>query len=94
VLQVISIPFIIVTFGFFLLVINAIILHLTAWLVEGFHVSGFLSALCASLVISVVSMFLGYNRNGNTRRVEYCNREPPFIQGNEPPPGKGPIIDV
>ena len=61
-LRLISLPFIILTFGFFLLVINALLLWLTATLVPGFHVGGFWPAVRASLVISIVSFFLGYSR--------------------------------
>ncbi len=93
VMQLVSIPFIIMTFGLFLLVINALMLRMTAWLVEGFHVSGFWPAVGASLVISIVSMFLGYNRK-ETTKVTTNEDQPPFTNGNEPPPGKGPIIDV
>jgi len=93
VMQVISIPFIIMTFGLFLLVINALLIRMTAWLVNGFHVSGFWSAVGASLVISIVSMFFGYNRL-KKRVVAPDDDEPTFTAGNGPPPGKGPIIDV
>ena len=52
-LRLISLPFIILTFGIFLLVINALLLGLTAWLVPGFHVAGFWPAVWASLVVSL-----------------------------------------
>jgi putative membrane protein len=54
-----SIPFIIVTLGIFLLVINALMLMLTAqiadWLDIGFHVEGFWNALGGSIVITLVN---------------------------------------
>jgi putative membrane protein len=57
-----SIPFIIVTLGLFLLVINALMLMLTAWIAGGigigFHVEGFWNALGGSLVISFVNWFI------------------------------------
>lgn len=50
---------IVVTFGLFLLVINAAMLTLTAWLGQQFglpfHVDGFWSAMLGSLVISIVT---------------------------------------
>lgn len=55
---ILTIPFTILTFGLFLLVINAIMLSLTSVLVPGFAVSGFLSALIGSLIVSVVAGFL------------------------------------
>jgi putative membrane protein len=57
-----SIPFIIVTLGLFLLVINALMLMLTAWIAGGigigFHVEGFWNALWGSLVITFVNWFI------------------------------------
>jgi putative membrane protein len=54
-----SIPFIIVTLGLFLLVINALMLMLTAWIAGGvgigFHVQGFWNALWGSIVITLVN---------------------------------------
>jgi putative membrane protein len=54
-----SIPFIIVTLGLFLLVINALMLMLTAWIAGGvgigFHVEGFWNALGGSIVITIVN---------------------------------------
>ena len=50
---------VILTFGLFLLVINALMLQLSAWLAAqvglGFRVDGFWTALLGSIVISVVS---------------------------------------
>lgn len=57
-----SIPFIIVTLGLFLLVINALMLMLTAWIAGGvgigFHVDGFWNALWGSIVITIVNWFI------------------------------------
>ena len=53
-----SIPFIIVSLGLFLLVINALMLMLAAAVVDGFAVSSFGWALLGSLVISLVSWML------------------------------------
>ncbi len=54
-----SIPFIIVTLGLFLLVINALMLMLTAWIADGigldFHVDGFWYALGGAIVITIVN---------------------------------------
>ena len=97
-LRLISLPFIILSFGFFLLVINGLLLVLTSKLVHGFHVDGFWPAVWASLVISLVSFLLGFsNRRRRPRPRIIINQPPPFDpppspQG--PPPGKGPIIDV
>jgi putative membrane protein len=57
-----SIPFIIFTIGLFLLVINALMLMLTASIAGGvgigFHVVGFWNALGGSIVITFVNWFL------------------------------------
>lgn len=62
VLQVLSIPFIIVTLGLFLLVINALMLLLTGWIAGtvdiGFDVDGFWPALWGSLIITIVTALL------------------------------------
>jgi putative membrane protein len=54
-----SIPLLILTLGLFALVVNALMLMLTARLVDDFAVSGFWSALLGSIVISIVTMVLG-----------------------------------
>jgi putative membrane protein len=58
ILQILSIPFIIVTLGLFLLVINALMLLLTDWLADlfdiGFHVDGFWTAVGGAIVITIV----------------------------------------
>ncbi len=60
---VLTFPITIVTIGLFLLVINAAMLGLVAWLLPGFAVSGFRAALLGSLVVSVTgwigSWFIG-----------------------------------
>lgn len=60
VVKLLSIPFIILTLGLFLWVINALMLQLTAWLARqldlGFRVDDFFwSALLGALVISLVN---------------------------------------
>jgi putative membrane protein len=55
VLVLLTIPITLFTMGFFLLVINAIIILITAKLVPGFTVSGFWIALLFSLVLTIVT---------------------------------------
>lgn len=59
-LQLISIPFILITFGLFLVVINAVLLMLTGDIVPDQHfvVEGFWPAVWGSLIISFVSAML------------------------------------
>lgn len=54
-----TLPLTVLTFGLFLLVINALMLLLVAKLVEGFKISGFWTAFWASLFMSVLSVVLG-----------------------------------
>jgi putative membrane protein len=56
---VLTIPLTIVTFGFFLLVINALMMLLVSSVVSGFKVSGFWTAFFASIFIAVLSFFVG-----------------------------------
>ena len=62
VLKVISFPFILLSLGLLLLVINALMLLLTSWVAGqldlGFHVSGFWVAVFGSIVISLAGMVL------------------------------------
>ena len=68
-------PFIILTLGFGLWVINAILLLLAGYLVEGFAVNSLLSALWGAFVISVTSM-VGNSLVGGRKsvRVRYASK--------------------
>ena len=63
IVKLLSLPFIIITLGLFLLVINALMLLFTEWLAGlfdiGFHVDGFWTAVWGSIVITVVGWFVG-----------------------------------
>ena len=55
VLKFLTLPLSIVTFGFFFLVINALMFWAASF-VKGFHVAGFWPAFFGSLVVTIVSM--------------------------------------
>jgi putative membrane protein len=59
ILTILSIPFIIVTLGLFLLVINAAMLRLTSWLADeldiGFTVAGWWPAIGGAIVITLTT---------------------------------------
>ena len=55
VLVLLTLPFTIMTLGLFLLVLNAGMLNLAGWFVDGFEVVGFWSAVSGAIIISVVS---------------------------------------
>lgn len=58
VLRVLALPFTIVTLGLFVLVVNAALLGITAWLTDSLTVDGFWWAVLGGLLISVFSMLL------------------------------------
>ena len=58
-LIVLTLPLTLVTFGLFLLVINALMIMGVAALVKGFKVSGFWTVLFASIFISLLSIVIG-----------------------------------
>jgi putative membrane protein len=58
VLKFFSLPFIILTLGLFLLVINALLLKLASLFTPGFRVRGFLPALLGSIVLTILRYIL------------------------------------
>ena len=52
---ILTLPLTLLSLGLFLLVINAGMLGLVAWLLDGFTISSFWTALGASIVVSVTS---------------------------------------
>ena len=53
-----SFPFIILTLGLFLLIVNAMLLKLASMLTPGFKIRGFFSAVIGSLVLTILTWFL------------------------------------
>ena len=66
-LLLLSLPFIILTFGLFIFVVNAILLALTSVLIPGLYVAGFWSAVFGSLFISIISGLLNFLVGGSGR---------------------------
>ena len=58
ILLMLTLPLIVLSLGLFLVVVNALLLELTAYLVTGFSVTGFWPAVGGSVVISLVTMIL------------------------------------
>ena len=58
ILVILTLPFTLITLGLFLLVVNTICLALTAALVPGFSISGFLAAFVGALLVTIVSWIL------------------------------------
>jgi putative membrane protein len=58
VLQVLSLPFIIVTLGLFLFLINILMLYITDWLVPDFDIRSFGAGALAAIIVTVVNWAL------------------------------------
>ena len=58
ILVFLTLPLTLLTFGLFLLVINALMIMLVAAVVKGFKVSGFWTAFFASIFIAAFSFFI------------------------------------
>jgi putative membrane protein len=71
---ILTLPITFLTLGFFLLVINAGMIGLVAWMLDGFHIAGFWTAVGTSLVISFTSG-IGSSAIGDSGRVQiYTSR--------------------
>lgn len=80
-LYLVSLPFILLTLGLFMVVINALLLQLTALLVKGFVVEGFWPAFWGALIISLVSTILNLwvSEEGRVEIVVRRPRQPKII---------------
>src|SRR5438132_11410396 len=56
ILFLLTLPLTIVTLGLFLIVLNGIMLELTAWLVPGFRIDSFLWACVGAIVLGLISL--------------------------------------
>jgi putative membrane protein len=59
ILVFLTLPLTLLSFGLFLLVINALMIRLVSAMVKGFSVSSFWTAFFASIFIALLSMFIG-----------------------------------
>jgi putative membrane protein len=87
VLVLFTLPFVVLTLGLGLLVINALLLYAVGRWVDGFKVDGALSAVLGSLIISVTNLFLSrFTGTGPQVRVRGIVN----INGRSPR-GSGPV---
>jgi putative membrane protein len=103
-LLLVSIPLLILTLGFFFLIINAALLSLVGWLLQpGFSVDGFWAALFGGIVISVVSTVLGFLTGTSETKVRVQRGAAPNpgpasdhrrLDRDDDDKGNGPVIDV
>lgn len=84
ILYLLSAPFILVTLGFFMVLINAFLLYVVGGLVKGFLVSGFWPAVGGAILISIVSGILNLwvsergriemvSRSSSGRKIRHIN---------------------
>src|SRR4051794_38258594 len=92
VLLFLALPLLIFTLGFFMLVINALLLYFVGFLLRPhFFVDDFWSAFWGALLISLVSLILNTLTGAGTSRVKIERRSrPPDSNGG----GGGPVIDI
>lgn len=61
--KLLSLPLVILTLGLFLLVINALMLWLTAWITEvtdyGLRIDGFWAAFLGAIIVTIVNWAIG-----------------------------------
>jgi putative membrane protein len=69
ILVFLTIPITILTLGFFLLVINAMIALLASNIVDGFYIDGFWWAVGFSIIVSIVNYLLNA---GNRKKTDYA----------------------
>jgi putative membrane protein len=81
VLYVLSLPFIVLTLGLFVIIINAILLQFVDWLIDGFEVLGFWAGFWGALVISIVSSILNLvvSEQGRWEVVSHPRKAPRIV---------------
>ena len=91
-------PLLILTLGLFLMVINAMLLLLTANLVDGFDIEGFWSAFWGALVISIVTLIANTFTGRGDSQMSFQRAKPRDGQSKRQTPrhddDDGPVIDV
>ena len=92
-LLLLSLPLLILSLGLFTLVINALLLHFVGLLLHPhFRVDSFGAAFWGALVITIVSVLLGWVTGFSGTRVTLRRTQP---RPRQPPgPDDGPVIDV
>src|SRR5215510_48209 len=85
ILLVLTLPLIVLSLGLFLIVVNALLLELTAYFVPGFSVTGFWPAVGGAVVISLVTMILNAWTSDHrpTERQSFPQRPPKIINPDE-----------
>ena len=82
ILLLLSLPFIIVTMGLFIFVINALLLLLVSKIVPAFQVAGFWSAFFGAIIISLVSWILSSFFRGSDGKIHVITHHTAVKQAN------------
>jgi putative membrane protein len=90
ILLILSVPLILLTLGFFILILNALILFFVPSIVIGFHVESFWSAFWGAIVVSIVSWILSAFFRGSDGRVHVLTHHTQIrrVQGRVIEPGE------
>lgn len=83
-----TLPFIVITMGLGVIVINALLFLLVGHLVAGFYVAGFWPAVGGSIVVSVTNLLVSALARGTKPP-----RNPP-ARGPGPPAKRDDVIDI
>ena len=95
VLLLFTLPFIVLTMGLGILVINALLFLFVAKLVDGFHVAGFWSAMFGSLIVSLTNMVLGViTKSAPTKTPPPPAAPPPAPRGRPVNERNDDVIDI
>ena len=82
ILLLLSLPFIIVTMGLFIFVVNALLMLLVSALIPTFHVDGFGSAFFGSIIVSLVSWLLSSFFRDHEGRIHAITHHPTVKKAN------------
>ena len=75
-LMLFTLPFILLTLGLGVVVINALLFLFVGKLVDGFHVAGFWPALWGALVVSVTNMLVSAFVRGSAKAAPPAKKKP------------------
>jgi putative membrane protein len=87
----VALPLLVMTLGFFLLIINALLLYVVAWVVPAFTIDSFGWAILAALIIGLVSLFTNGLIGGRQTRIRVRRQSTSSRHSDDRP---GPTIDV
>ena len=80
-LYLLSLPFIILTLGLFMVIINALLLQLVSFMVKGFVIQGFWPAVWGAVLVGLVSSILNLwiSERGHVEIVIHRSKPPRIV---------------